>query len=80
MSSCRYGVFPWIPERQLYCDFIKQKNRQYASRNNFCRTGRNESGSTNSIITYRNKLESYWDKKTFGRLTCKSGSFKEHQG
>ena len=80
MASCRYGVFPWIAESQLYCDFNKQKYRQYASRNHFCVTGRQESDSTNNKITYRNKLESYWDQKTFGQLSCKSGSFKNQQG
>lgn len=80
MASCRYGVFPWIAESQLYCDFNKQKYKQYASRNHFCVTGRQESDSTNNKITYRNKLESYWDQKTFGQLSCKSGSFKNQQG
>ena len=81
MASSRYGVFPWISERQIYCDFNKQKNRQYESRNNLCVTGGNgRESSTNNIFTYRNKLESYWDQKSLGQLSCKAGSFREKKG
>ena len=79
MTSYCYGPLPWAPERQLYCDLNQYKNTLYSTKGNsfFAECHGNDHIKK---IDIKNKVEAYWDQKTLGLLSSKTGSFKGQQG
>ena len=79
MASCRPFALPWHLEGQIYSDFGKANSNRHSFIKSAPSSGK-QKGEIRNDISYKNRLEAYWDQKILGQLGCKTGDLRENKG
>ena len=72
-------VFPWNPSMQICSKQNAIYNYKKHNERTSCLTEANQT-ELKDKMSLKNSVEAYWDRKIFGQLCCKRGSFRENLG